>query len=64
MPPKALKQILFKLETTADFLAKIDPEYKKLVGKYICFSCYLSFKVYAIALRYSLDHFYNLILIF
>ena len=33
MPPKALKQILFKIESTAQFLEKIDPENKKLVGK-------------------------------
>ena len=34
MPPKALKQILFKIEGTADFLGKIDPDYKKLCGKF------------------------------
>lgn len=33
MPPKALKQILFTLESTAEFLAKIDPENKRLSGK-------------------------------
>lgn len=33
MPPKALKQILFKIESTANFLEKIDPENKKLCGK-------------------------------
>ena len=33
MPPKALKQILFKIESTANFLEKIDAENKKLCGK-------------------------------
>ena len=35
MPPKQLKPILFKIEGTAEFLAKIDAEYKKLVGKFL-----------------------------
>ena len=28
--PGKVKQILFKIETTADFLQKTDPEYKSL----------------------------------
>ena len=33
MPPKALKQILFKVESTNQFLELVDPSNKKLVGK-------------------------------
>ena len=33
MPPKALKQILFPIESTGEFLEKIDKENAKVVGK-------------------------------
>ena len=33
MPPKALKQILFPIESSADFLEKIDAERNKICGK-------------------------------
>ena len=33
MPPKALKQVIFPIESPAEFLEKIDKENQKVCGK-------------------------------
>ena len=56
MPPKALKQILFKIESVAQFLEKVDPENKKLCGK---LSTYYTCSSEQLNERRNANHFRN-----